>query len=92
MELLAHLGVPKAAMGKALARYVVATGSDGFTAVLSLGEVDPAVHAGTVLVADAVDGKPLDAKAGPFQLVVSGDKRPVRSVRNLVKIEVRPVD
>jgi hypothetical protein len=92
MDLLAHLGVPKMAMGKALAKYLLATGSDGFDAVLSLAEVDPALHAGTVLVADAVDGKPLDAKAGPFQLVVSQDKRPVRSVRNLVRIEVRTAE
>ena len=92
MDLLAKLGVPKGAMGKALAQYVVATGSDGFEAVLSLGEVDPAMHPGTVLVADAVDGKPMDAKAGPFRLVVSEDRKGSRSVRNLVKVEVRPVE
>jgi hypothetical protein len=92
MDLLAHLAVPKKAMGKALAQYVVATGSDGFDAVLSLAEVDPELHPGTVLVADAVDGQPLDAKAGPFQLVVSEDKGPMRSVRNLVRIEVRSAE
>jgi DMSO/TMAO reductase YedYZ molybdopterin-dependent catalytic subunit len=92
MDLLAHLGDPRMAMGKALAKYVVATGSDGFDAVLSVTEVDPELHEGTVLIADTVDGKPLDPKAGPFQLVVSEDKRPVRSVRNLVKIEVRTAE
>ncbi|HVT95927.1 MAG TPA: carboxypeptidase regulatory-like domain-containing protein [Acidobacteriaceae bacterium] len=92
MDLLAHLGVAKRAMGKALAKYVVATGSDGFEAVLSLAEVDPELHGGTVLVADAEDGKPLDAKSGPFQLVVSEDKGPMRSVRNLVRIEVRTAE
>ena len=92
MDLLSHLGVPKAAMGKALAQYVVATGSDGFEAVVALAEVDPELHAGTVLVADAVDGQPLDAKVGPFKLVVSEDKAPVRSVRNLVKVEVRTAE
>lgn len=94
MDLLGHLGVAhgKDLMGKALAQYVVATGSDGYTTVLSLGEVDPPLHPGVVLVADGLDGKPLDAKAGPFRLVVSEDKRPARSVRNLVKIEVRPAE
>jgi len=94
MDLLAKLGVArgKGLMGKALAQYVVATGSDGYVSVVALGEVDPEFHPGTVLVADTLDGKPLDAKAGPFRLVVSEDKRPARSVRNLVRIEVRSAE
>jgi DMSO/TMAO reductase YedYZ molybdopterin-dependent catalytic subunit len=94
MDLLAKLGVArgKSLMGKTLAQYVVATGSDGYVSVLALGEVDPEFHPGTVLVADKMDGKPLDAKTGPFRLVVSEDKRPARSVRNLVRIEVRTAE
>jgi len=91
MDLLAPLGVPhgKTLMGKALADYIVATGSDGYRTVVALGEIDPAFHPGVVLVADTLDGKPLGAKTGPFRLVVSLDKRPARSVRNLVEIEVK---
>lgn len=94
MELLAHLGVAhgKNLMGKPLQEYVVATGSDGYSTVLSLGEADPDFHPGVVLVADALDGKPLDAKTGPFRLVVSEDRNATRSVRNLVKIEVRKAE
>ena len=75
--------------GKALAYYIVATGSDGYAAVLAFGEVDPSFHPGEVLVADIMDGKPLDAHSGPFKLVVTEDKRPARSVRNLVSIELK---
>ena len=94
MDLLAKLGVPngKNLMGKALAQYVVATGSDGYKSVVALGEVDPEFHPGQVLVCDAMDGKPLGAKAGPFRLVVTEDKRPARSVRNLVSIEVKTAE
>ena len=94
VDLLGKLGVKhgKDLMGKALAQYVVATGSDGDVSVVALGEVDPEFHPGTVLVADAIDGKPLDAKTGPFRLVVSEDKRPARSVRNLVRLEVRTAE
>jgi hypothetical protein len=94
MELLAHLGVPhgKELKGKVLSEYVVATGSDGYQSVVALGEVDPEFHPGVVLVADQLDGKRLDAKTGPFRLVVGEDKRPARSVRNLVKIEVKTAD
>jgi hypothetical protein len=93
-DLLAKIGTPLGTelRGKALASYVVATGSDGYKAVLALGEVDPTLHAGEVLVADTMDGKPLDAHSGPFKLVVSEDKRPARSVRNLVSIELKEVN
>lgn len=90
-DLLAKLGTPlgDALRGKALANYVVATGSDGYKSVLALGEIDPSFHPGEVIVADAMDGKPLDAHNAPFKLVVTEDKRPARSVRNLVSIELR---
>ena len=73
--------------GKNLAKYVLVTCADGYQVVFSLGEVTPDVHDGTVIVADTLDGKPL-ADKGPFQLVVSGEKRPARWVRNLVAIRV----
>ena len=92
-DLLAKMGAPlgSALHGKALANYIVATGSDGYQAVLALGEVDPSFHPGEVLVADAMDGKPLDAHSGPFKLVVTEDRRPARSVRNLVSIDLKSV-
>ena len=93
-DLLAKVGAPLGSdlRGKALADYVVATGSDGYRAVLALGEVDPDFHPGEVIVADAINGKPLDDHSGPMKLVVTEDKRPARSVRNLVKIELKMAD
>ena len=90
-DLLAKIGAPLGSElhGKALADYIVAAGMDGYKAVLALGEVDPAFHPGEVIVADAMNGKPLDAHSGPFKLVVTEDKRPARSVRNLVSIELK---
>ena len=75
MELLKPLGIPEKPRGKDFAVYLVAEGSDGYQVVYSIGEVSPDVHNGTVLVADAMDGKPLGAN-GPVQLVASGEKRP----------------
>jgi DMSO/TMAO reductase YedYZ molybdopterin-dependent catalytic subunit len=60
--------------------------------VLALAEVETDFHPGDVLVADAMNGKPLDAKAGPFRLVVTDDKRPARSVRNLVSVELKAAE
>ena len=77
--------------GKALAQYIVATGSDGYQTVVALGEVDPAFHPGEVLVVDTMDGKSLEAHSGPLKLVVTEDKHPARSVRHLVQIELKSV-
>jgi hypothetical protein len=94
IELLKQAGAPTGhdVHGKALAEYVIATGSDGYKAVLALAEAEPDFHPGDVLVADTMDGKPLDAKSGPFKLVVTEDKRPARSVHNLVSIERRTAE
>ena len=90
-DLLTKVGAPLGSElhGEALANYIVVTGSDGYQAVLAIGEVDPSFHPGEVIVADAMDGKPLDAHTGPFKLVVTEDKRPARSVRNLTTIELK---
>lgn len=90
-DLLAKYGAPlgKDLRGPALANYVVATGADGYKVVYSLAELDPTFHPGDVIIADTMDGKPLDAHTGPFRLAATEDKRPARGVRNLVSIELK---
>jgi len=89
--LLEKMGAPLGhdLRGAALSGYLVATGADGYVAVIALAEADPAFHSGEVIVADTMNGAPLDAKSGPFKLVVTEDKRPARWVRNLVSIELK---
>jgi hypothetical protein len=88
--LLEKLNAPigKELHGEAMTSYVIATGTDGYSVVLSLAEVDPSFHEGQVIVADRCDGQPL-GKNGPFQLIVSNDKRPARWVHNLVSIALQ---
>jgi hypothetical protein len=90
-DLLSKLGAPlgKELRGEALGNYVLAVGSDGYEVVLSLGEIDPDLHSGEVLVADIMNGQPLDERSGPFKLIVTEDKRPARCVRNLTTIELK---
>jgi hypothetical protein len=90
-DVLTKMGAPlgKDLRGAALSGYLVAIGSDGYVAVIALAEVDPSFHSGEVIVADTMNGQPLDAKSGPFKLVVTEDKRPARWVRNLVSIELK---
>ncbi len=91
IEVLEKVGAPEpsAVRGEALSDYIIATGSDNYHAVLSLAEIEPGFHPGRVLVADTLDGKPLDSKEGPFKLIVEEDQKPARWVHNLVKLELR---
>jgi len=69
--------------------YLLATGSDGYEAVFSLGELDP-MFGGTGaadLVAYAVGGGPLGPD-GFARIVVPGDVAGGRYVSNLVSLEV----
>ncbi|HTZ46289.1 MAG TPA: carboxypeptidase regulatory-like domain-containing protein [Verrucomicrobiae bacterium] len=90
-DLLTKYGAPlgKELRGAFLSCYVLAVGADGYSAVYSLAELDPSFHPGDVIIADSMDGKPLDAHTGPFRLVSTEDKRPARGVRNLVAIELK---
>ncbi len=72
---------------------VLVEASDGYRAVLALAEVDPKVSDRKVLLADRLDGKPLPNGAGPYRLVVPGDKVPSRWVKQVVRIAVcRPAE
>ena len=74
--------------GKAMTIRVLAEGSDHYTAMYSLAEIDPAFHPGSVIIADTMDGRSLNAAHGPLQLVNTEDKRPARWVRQLVAIRL----
>ncbi len=75
--------------GPEMRNYVVLRAKDGYQVVLSLVEIDPMFQQNQVLVADTLDGKPLDEKRGLLQLVVPEDQRPARWVRMVNLINVR---
>lgn len=56
---------------------------------MGLAEADPSFHSGEVIVADTMNGQPIDEKSGPFRIVVTEDKRPAGWVHNLVSLELR---
>jgi DMSO/TMAO reductase YedYZ molybdopterin-dependent catalytic subunit len=75
--------------GPLLANGLVVEGPDGYRVVFSLPEVDPALTDKVVLLAERKEGKPLDAKEGPFRLVVPHDKKAMRWVRQVTRIAVQ---
>jgi len=72
-----------------MARYVFATARDGYTVAYSLAELDPSISDSNILIADRRDGKRLDEKAGPLQIVSPYEKRAGRWIRQLARVEVR---
>jgi DMSO/TMAO reductase YedYZ molybdopterin-dependent catalytic subunit len=89
-ELLKRAGAPtgRDMTGAAVATYVVASAKDGYRAVFSLAELDPAFTDSEIIVADTIDGKPLFDYQGPLRIVAPHDKRGARSVRMLQRIEI----
>src|SRR5579859_3927755 len=71
-----------------LSLYIVATGSDGYQAVIAYGEIAPDFGNQPILVAYEQDGQPI-TDSGPLRLVVPGDSHGGRYVSNLVSLEVR---
>jgi hypothetical protein len=93
-DLLAKIGVPhgEEVKGKLFMTAVIAEGTDKYSVLYALAEVDPSIHTGDVIVADSVDGQKL-GKDGAFKMVSTEERRPARWVRNLTEIsiiEVKP--
>jgi DMSO/TMAO reductase YedYZ molybdopterin-dependent catalytic subunit len=71
-----------------LRKTIVVTGTDGYAAVFTAGEIAPNFGGNQVLVAYEVDGEPLGTD-GPTEIVAPGDKAGGRFVHNIATIEVR---
>lgn len=74
--------------GPALANYLVVEAADGYRAVFALPELDPASTDRVILLADRRDGQPIDAKEGPLRVIVPGEKRHARWVRQVIAFKV----
>ena len=77
-------------MGRYLNQVVLVKAADGYTSILSLAETDPFYRTNPVVIADRKDGAPLDAREGPYRVVVDGDLKPSRSARQVTTIEGKP--
>jgi DMSO/TMAO reductase YedYZ molybdopterin-dependent catalytic subunit len=90
MDILAKAGVPGGnnLRGAALALYLVVEASDGYRATFALAELDPAFTDRVILLADRRDGQPLSAHEGPLQIIVPGEKKHARWVRQVIKLTI----
>ena len=79
-------GLDDSEKGAELRHTLKITGRDGYVVVISTGEIAPEFGGKAALIAYQRDGAPL-GEAG-FRLVIPGDKRGGRNVRDVVTIAV----
>src|SRR5258708_1568842 len=82
------IGIGEKMKGDELRFVVLVTGADGYTVALSLAELEPSISEGKIIVALKRDHAPVSPDEGPLRLVLEKDRRPVRWVKNLMKITV----
>ncbi len=86
-DVLAASGVADATKpGEQVRLAVRVTGADGYTAVVALAEISPQFAGRPVQLADRLNGALLPDHG--LRLVVPGDKRGGRSVRDVVRIDI----
>ena len=71
-----------------LRKIFVVTGRDGYSIAFSMGEINPLFGNKAIMLAERADGQPLPPRDG-LRLVVPGDQRGARSVRDVASIQLR---
>ena len=73
---------------KRLASCLLVEAADGYRAIIALPEIDPDFTDKQIVLAYLQDGKPLDAKAGPYRIVIPDEKRMARWVRQVTTLKI----
>ncbi len=70
--------------------YVLVEAADGYQVVYSIPEIHPGLGGREVLLANRVNGRPLEAKLAPYQVIVPGSDLHGRWIRQVTRIVVQP--
>jgi hypothetical protein len=92
-DLLAKYGaaLDKMTQGRILHSYLRVEGTDHYFVLYSVAEIEREIHHDDVIVATGMNGNGL-GEDGAIKLVASGDKKPMRWVRNVTKISLVTVE
>lgn len=92
-DLLAKYGAPfnKTTQKRMLHSYLRVEGTDHYFVLYSAAEVEGDIHEGDVIVATGMNGGGL-GDDGAIKLIASGDKKPMRWVRNATRITLVTVN
>jgi len=78
--------------GAQLSRIAQVRARDGYRAAFSLGELDPSLGNRPAVLTRRCNGADLPAGDGPWRLIVPGESRPARWVRQVESIRVGDAD
>ncbi|MGD0416405.1 MAG: molybdopterin-dependent oxidoreductase [Terriglobales bacterium] len=84
----AGVGFAESMKGKRMASCLLVEAADGYRVVIALPEIDPAFTDKQIVLAFLKDGKPLDAKEGPYRIVIPDEKRMARWVRQVTTLKI----
>ncbi len=74
--------------GRELTTYVLVKAADNYQVVFALAELDPGFTDRVIFLADRKDGQLLSAQEGPLRIIVPGEKRQARWVRQVTALTV----
>jgi hypothetical protein len=74
--------------GRQLRRVLLVQAADGYAAAFAFAELDPTIGNKRIYLVDRAAGAPLQAEAGPWRIVVPGEGRPTRWVRQVTRLAV----
>jgi DMSO/TMAO reductase YedYZ molybdopterin-dependent catalytic subunit len=88
--ILRRAGAPLGAdlRGPAMKLYLLVEAADGYAAVFALPEFDPDFTSRVAIVADRRDGHPIAPPEGPLRLVIPGERRHARWVREVTALDL----
>jgi DMSO/TMAO reductase YedYZ molybdopterin-dependent catalytic subunit len=89
-EILQKAGITmgKDPKGKGITQYVLIDAKDGYQVVFALAELDKDFTDRKIILADKVDDKPLPESVGPLQVIVEGEKKAGRCIKQVIAIKV----
>ncbi|MES2458407.1 MAG: molybdopterin-dependent oxidoreductase [Bacteroidota bacterium] len=75
--------------GANLVKYLLVEASDNYKVVFALPEADPVFLERKIILANRMDGALLPEAIGPFQIIIEGEKKKARFVRQAIRITVK---
>ncbi|MDT3403135.1 hypothetical protein [Mucilaginibacter terrae] len=73
---------------KTIVSYIIVTAADNYKAIYTLPEIDPLFANRTIILANKVDKQLLPEGYAPYQIIVPGERKHARWLRQVVSIEL----
>ena len=74
--------------GQEMTSYVLVKAADNYQVVFAVAELDPGFTDRVIFLANRRDDKPLSTEEGPLRIIVPGEKRQARWVRQVTTLTV----